>query len=338
MTAGAAASSAPMLVYGDVDVVFVTTLKRIPADDPNSETAVGGGGGGVPQQHHHQHRQHHHLDSPGNGSTSKRTYAFIPPGKVNFSSAESSSSPSHSKVLNSHMTVTQFLAAVQELAVRLYSKVIEHKTGTVLECLPTQQRERAIRAALDVLMLKKIVPMANQLGLIPWELMVLDQCLTTIHSSDSVGACLVNHIHIFLSWFAHYSRAIPMTSSSSSMSQSSASTPPVHGMGNGEEKGWSSKSRDLLRSPAASYASSPLRYGATKSVNSPAQSSYSSPSHHHKATGGTYATPRGPPVAHTSLTTPTTPAFKGITYKEISKFYHDYGIVPYLLKEPQLYK
>jgi hypothetical protein len=329
-----------MLVYGDVDVVFVTTLKRVPpspADEPNLES-------GTPH-HHHQHRQHHHIDSPGTGTgtgtSNKRisTHAFIPPGKVNSSEA----SPSHAKALNSHMTVTQFLAAVQELAVRLYSKVIELKTGTVLECLPTQQRERAIRAALDVLMLKKIVPMANQLGLIPWELMVLDQCLTTIHSSPVVGTCLVNHIHIFLSWFAHYSRPIPLHQQTNS---GYASTPPhtLHAMGTGEEKGWNSKSRDLMRSPA-SHQTSPLHGTSFQSPAQHSSYSYSSPNHHKHLTptgggggGGGYgaayassSSPRPPPSAHT-------PVFKGITYKEISKFFHDYGIVPYLLKEPQLYK
>lgn len=125
-----------MLVYGDIDVVFVTTLKRIPPEDINDTSAP------------------HKEETP-----KKNSHAFIPPGKVN-----SSDPPSHSKTINTHMTVNQFFAAVQELAVRLYSKVIEQKTGTVLECLPPQQKDKAIRAALDVFMLKKIVPTANQLG------------------------------------------------------------------------------------------------------------------------------------------------------------------------------
>lgn len=244
------------------------------------------------------------------------------------------------------MTVHQFLAAVQELAVRLYAKVIEQKTGTVLECLPTQQRERAIRAAMDVFVLKKIVPTADQLGLIPpplllhsfiglipWELMVLDQCLTTIHSSDVVEAALVNHIHIFLSWYAHYARGIQLTPINSS---------PAVG---GEEKGsWGAPPgvRDL-RSPAG-LTSSPYRgdsgYGATN------------PSPHRHLPvhlqSSSYSSPLPPKLSGYSITAsspsprlaPSSPShlFKGISYKEISKFYHDYGIVPYLLKEPQLFK
>lgn len=138
-----------MLVYGDIDVVFVTTLKRIPPDE-KSELSTSSSSSSVP------------VPAPTSNSTTtpkKASHAFIPPGKVH-----SSDPPSHSKILNTHMTINQFFAAIQELAIRLYSKVIEHKTGTVLECLPPQQKDRAIRAALDVFILKKIIPTANELG------------------------------------------------------------------------------------------------------------------------------------------------------------------------------
>lgn len=135
--------------------------------------------------------------------------------------------------------------------------------------------------------------------------MVLDQCLTTIHSSDIVGVALVNHIHIFLSWFTHYSRSIQITLPNSTISTGGIS----------EEKPWVNSRSNQLRSPTFT----------NQSYHSPTQ--FTSPTKLSPAYG---ASPRPPqPIIH---------QFKGITYKEISKFYHDYGIVPYLLKDPQLYK
>jgi hypothetical protein len=363
------ASQEPLLVYGDIDLVYVTTLKRVPPELPAG--AVGD-----------KHQSPAPLTTKRVAPSPSHSHAspFIPPGKVHFSSADTgygspsgaasaSAVSSSASGAGSHMTVHQFLSAVQELAVRLYSKVIEQKTGTVLECLPAQQRERAMRAAMDVFMLKKIVPIATQLSgghgavsgggagtgaeqLIPWELMVLDQCLTTIHSSELVEAALVNHIHIFLSWYAHYARGIQLTATHSNAQP--------NGMGSIEEKGRGS--REMMRSPAG-FTSSPLPYGASASPSanpSPHRISHLQSSHG-SGTGysGSYSSPN--PLKHTgyhSLSTlasspsprlphpSSSPAsasvsghlFKGISYKEISKFYHDYGIVPYLLKEPQLFK
>ena len=30
--------------------------------------------------------------------------------------------------------------------------------------------------------------------------------------------------------------------------------------------------------------------------------------------------------------------FRGIAYKALSKFFHDYGVIPYLIKDPQLFR
>jgi hypothetical protein len=185
-------------------------------------------------------------------------------------------------------------------------------------------------------------PYSSSAGLIPWELMVLDQCLTTIHSSEVVETALVNHIHIFLSWYAHYARGIQLS--------------PVHTStaGMGEEKGsWGAppgRPRDL-RSPAG-LASSPsphggdFGYGATSPSphrhlpphlqSSLPSASYSSPIP--LKSSGYSATTSSPSPRHAPSSSPSSHHFKGVSFKEISKFYHDYGIVPYLLKEPHLFK
>lgn len=164
------------------------------------------------------------------------------------------------------LSANQFIAAVRELAIRLYSSVIEKLTGTVYTCLPQQQREKASRAAMDVMMLKKIMPAADRLQLVPWPLMVLDQTLTVIHSSEVVSHVMVANLHRLSSWFSHYC------------------------------------------SGAVSPKESPVRYA------SPTWSSTLS---------------RTPQKVKSSV--------GGVTYKAFSKFFHDFGIIPYLLKESQVY-
>jgi hypothetical protein len=135
----------PMLVYGDVDVVFMTTLKRIAPLTESASDAPSGEEEGTKKS-----------------TPQKNPSVFVPPGTVHHDSPTPSTA--NRATLGAQMTANQFIAAVQELAVRLYSSIIEAKTGTVLSCLPAKQRDSAIRAALDVLVLKKIIPVADKLG------------------------------------------------------------------------------------------------------------------------------------------------------------------------------
>ena len=120
----------------------MTVLKRVPSvesDVPMSMTAV---------------------EQPS--SRQSHSTAFIPAGSIRYT--EKSTTPTAKALTAAQMTAKQFIAAVEELAVRLYAHVIEERTGTVLDCLPPKQRSAAVRAAVDVLMLQKIVPTAEKLG------------------------------------------------------------------------------------------------------------------------------------------------------------------------------
>lgn len=131
-----------MLVYGDVDVVFMNTVKSVPVDD-NDPLAFANGSAASPRG----------LRSPQQASFN--------PGGGNVRSLRTTSA---TQIKGSHLSANQFIAAVQDLAVRLYSSVIEEKTGTVLDCLPEKQKKIATRAAMDVMVVKKLMPHASKLG------------------------------------------------------------------------------------------------------------------------------------------------------------------------------
>jgi hypothetical protein len=130
-----------MLVYGDVDIVFMNTIKNIPAKENDGPMNI--------------------LTSSSN-SNLKSPQAFNPGGARVL--GKQPSVPT-TQIKGSYLTANQFIEAVHDLAVRLYSNVIEEKTGTVLECLPEKQKKMAIRAAMDVMMLKKIMPYASTIGI-----------------------------------------------------------------------------------------------------------------------------------------------------------------------------
>ena len=237
----------PILIYGDVDVIFATTIKSTP------RVADVGSFSNYPIRTSNM--------TFGKGDVSKKQSKQIF-GQSNF------------------MTSNQFIAALKELAVRLYGNIIEKKTGTVFECLPSRQQQLAARAAFEVMMLKKLVPAAEKLGLIPWALMVLDQTLTSIHTSENMAVSLASNVDRVAAWYLHYSTVV------------------VTGVATG----------------ASAASSSPLyaSYTISSSLGRPAVMKQAPP----------------PPPA----------SVRGVTYKSFSKFFHDFGIVPYLIKEPQLFR
>ena len=136
-----------MLVYGDIDIIYVTALKKVSSENNSLDN--------TPLRNNDENN-HKKISSP----------AFIPAGKVHpndYSGAGTSSSSN--KATSPHMTVKQFLLSIKDLAIRLYNHLIESKTGTVYECLPQQQREEVTRSVMDIFMLKRIVPIADQLGI-----------------------------------------------------------------------------------------------------------------------------------------------------------------------------
>ena len=206
------AAQPPFLVNGEIDVIFLNATQIMPDDKDLPERAP---------------RAFGVRAGAGDDRQYKRS-TVGPAGAAPVISAG------------------QFVAAVKVLACQLYANVIEHETGTVLECLPPRQREAASRAVMDVLLKKKLVPTAEKLGLVPWPLIYLDQSLTVLttfaESSESLSRNFPQVVH----WFNHYCSLIS-------------------------------------------------------------------------------ATPSGVPSGH-------------LTYKLASRFAHDFGLVPYLVKEPQLFR
>ena len=204
----------PFLVSGEIDVIFLNATQATPQN----------------------------LDLP---SKSPRAFGVrAGAGTVKQYLKTSPGTSSSAPVLS----LGQFVVAVKVLACQLYSNVIEHETGIVLECLPPRQKEAASRAVMDVLMKKKIMPKAEKLGIIPWPLIYLDQTMTSLASYVDASKSLSRNFQQVFSWFSLYKSAQHST---------------------------------------------------------------------------------GPTAA---------PLEPYMTYKDVSRFAHNFGYVPYLLKEPQLFR
>ncbi len=66
---------------------------------------------------------------------------------------------------SNHINYGQFIEALNMCAVRMYTAIIEKETGTVIDCLPASQKEAATRSAFEVMLLKNIIPTAEQQGM-----------------------------------------------------------------------------------------------------------------------------------------------------------------------------
>lgn len=62
------------------------------------------------------------------------------------------------------LSATQFFLAVEQIAIKLYNKEIESRFGSVLECLPSQQKHDASKLAMELLLTHKIIPVASKYG------------------------------------------------------------------------------------------------------------------------------------------------------------------------------
>jgi hypothetical protein len=131
-------------------------------------------------------------------------------------------------------------------------------------------------------------------GLVPWELMFLDQTLTTIHSNEIASQTLVKHTTKVSAWFTHYSKEIEISLFSSP-----------------------GKSRQAMSAP---LMSSPSSFGDSSNFNTNARQSFGLSSQGH------------------IIDAPEMMTFRGITYKSLSKFFRDYGVIPYLIKDAQLFR
>jgi len=102
------------------------------------------------------------------------------------------------------LSISQFVVCMRAIATRLYSSLIEQQTGTILECLPPRQREVATAAALEVLLKKKILPVAEALGLVPWPLIFMDQTLTSVNNSAALNNILCGKMGVIIDLFQRY--------------------------------------------------------------------------------------------------------------------------------------
>jgi len=224
---GAVTCTPPYLVSGEIDVIFHNAAKlKVSGDESSKETSRPYGfraGAGSDRQY-----------KRGN-STAQTTGLTLTPG--------------------------QFLEAVKSISCKLYANVIELQTGTVLECLPPRQKKAAARAVFDVLIRKKLLPIAQKLELVPWPLIYLEQTVNVFGEFKVAQQCLSTHFPQLVLWFDHYKTTyVPPSASAVALSGSNV---------------------------------------------------------------GELVTSNGVKV--------------GIAYKSMSKFAHDFGMIPYLLKEPQLY-
>ena len=130
--------------------------------------------------------------------------------------------------------------------------------------------------------------------LVPWELMLLDQTLTTIHSNEIASQSLVDHIAKVAAWFAHYAKVVEISLFNSPK-----------------------KSRVQMSS---SLPASPLLHTGSPDFN-----------------GNSSRSPFGMSTGH-RIDAPEMLTFRGISYKALSKFFQDYGVIPYLIKDAQLFR
>ena len=164
------AAQPPFLVNGEIDVIFLNAAQATPEN----------------------------RDLPGR--TPRAFGVRAGAGTVKQYSKTSLGTAGSAPVIS----LGQFIMAVKVLACQLYANVIEHETGTVLECLPPRQKEVASRAVMDVLMKKKIMPTAEKLGIIPWPLIYLDQSMASLTSYSDASKSLGRNLQQVISWFSLY--------------------------------------------------------------------------------------------------------------------------------------
>mmetsp|Transcript_25031 Transcript_25031/g.25643 ORF Transcript_25031/g.25643 Transcript_25031/m.25643 type:complete len:250 (+) Transcript_25031:75-824(+) len=143
-------------------------------------------------------------------------------------------------------------------------------------------------------------------------------------------------------------------SSNSRNNNSNSNNNNNHGSNNGNGIGFSTSSYLNLNSntgingvntPPTNERIKSLKSQSYSNAYSPVNQNYQSPHQLKSSSLSQYSTVYSSPQQFSSSSSQvySSPGtlhqqhFKGISYKEISKFYHDYGIVPYLLKEPQLF-
>jgi hypothetical protein len=149
------------------------------------------------------------------------------------------------------------------------------------------------------------------LGLVPWELMTLDQTLTVIHSSPVASNSLETHSAQLSTWFMYYAVMVNIN-----LSPSKDGSPLQNHQRSSQEENMSFayNGTDMY----TSYHSNG-NYSSAASFQSSANSSFRN---------------RSP----SRMMASTSSIVKAISYKTFSKFAHNFGIVPFIMKESVLCK
>jgi hypothetical protein len=131
-SSGPGAGDPPYLVTGEIDVIFMNSIKSPTADSTSNDTST----------------RPFSVKYAGNClSDAPTVYSIVKYAKLTCHASN-------------HLSVAQFILAIELLAVKLYANLIERQTGASLECLPVRQRQIATRAATEVFLKKKILPKA----------------------------------------------------------------------------------------------------------------------------------------------------------------------------------
>ena len=99
----------------------------------------------------------------------------------------------------------QFIWGIKEIACKIYASLIEEQLGAALDCLPKKQRIVAEKTVMEIMIKKKILPVATNLGLTPFSLIYLEQSLHMIYENNLAVASLEQHSELMNNLFDHYS-------------------------------------------------------------------------------------------------------------------------------------
>ncbi len=188
------ANKPPFLTSGEVDMIYLNACK-IETD------------GSV----HSAWEEHMGVLSAGQGGVEKKAAPFNVRHAGSVIGGPSGNAPraagargSKGHISPHQLSISQFVICMKAVATRLYSSLIEQQTGTILECLPPRQKEVATAAALEVLLKKKILPVAQVQGLVPWPLIFMDQTLTSINNSANLNSLLCGKMDVMVDLFYRY--------------------------------------------------------------------------------------------------------------------------------------
>lgn len=106
----------------------------------------------------------------------------------------------------------QFIWGVKEIACKIYASLIEEQLGAPLECLPKKQKIAAEKTVMEIMIKKKILPVATNLGLSPFSLIYLEQSLHMMYENNLALASLEQHSELMNNLFEHYSSSMIIAS------------------------------------------------------------------------------------------------------------------------------